>query len=628
MKLSALAVALLTFLLALLTSLPGVGYIDSGEMVAAAATLGVPHPTGYPLLMIVGKAWTALWPGDPVDGLNVLNALFLAAASGMLVPLFDRFLHPDGRTPGFPFAATGAALLLSVTTIWWSVGTGFEAYALAALLMVLVLYTFLIVIDSLPSDHSKIENRKSEFRPPGGIDIAAFAFVLGLAFANHMMTTILAPACLGLYLMRAGLGRDSLVRLGKMIPFFLLGLLPYLYLPLRAAAEPVLNWGRPDTFGRFIEHVTGGQYQGAMFDFSVLESQLGWFFSTLPSDLLWIGLLLPILGIVDLARRHRYRLIFALLILIYGLFFAGTYAIREIEPYFLPVMIALGLLSAAGLSFLARHSRPQFALAGAAILAVAAIILHFDEVDRSSDTLPATFASDLLEGLPDNALLLTTRWDWMISPTLYAQHVEGVRPDVTIANVNMLHDRVYLSQLVDRIPRLGNAKDQIAYFRRVRFAYDAGQSGFDEEIYGIAFAQMVNGLIAAHGGPVLVTPEVDGTIGLGMNRIPVNLALLLRRDTSTYIPQKNVFASPIAPAAGPDIVDRSSVALYYAEMAKLRALYEVRRGRDTAARIYRSVLFDYRPTYTVDDIPQLPLDNENYLRQIVMWFANEEKIKR
>ena len=613
----ALLVALVSTTLALLASLPGIGYIDSGEMATAAATLGIPHPTGYPLLMILGKVAVTLWPGDPIDGLNLLNALFLGAASGFLVPLFVRFLRPNiEKTDGEPaprYAAAASALLLSVTTIWWSVGTGFEAYALAALLMVLVLWSFLRFTDAIVEGQGRALSQGY-----------LFAFLLGLSFTNHMMTVVLAPALLLHYGLTAGVSMPSIMRLVRIVPLFLLGLLPYIYLPLRAAADPVMNWGHPDTFARFFAHVTGGQYQGVMFDFSVLGDQLGWFATTLLADFLWVGLLLPIVGAFALRKESR-RLLLARVILVSTFLFAGTYAIREIEPYFLPAMIALGMMTAGGFLFLARRFGTMAPVAVGLLLAIAGSILHFGAVDRSDDDLPRIFATEFLDGLPPDAFVLTTRWDWLISTTMYAQHVEGIRPDVTIANLNMLHDNVYLASVVGRIPRLGRAKEQIENFRLVRLAYDAGQSGADVA-YPQAFTRLVNGLIAAHGGPVVVTPEVDPAIGAGLSRVPYNLAYVLRKDLA-YLPQEFTDESRFQAADGPGLVDRMSVGLYYGEMAKLRGIYEAKRGDSVAAKKYRARIFASRPAIEIDDIPSLPLGNAGYVETIIRWFDAEYDIQ-
>ena len=60
---------------------PTVVDLDSPELSAAALTLGVPHPTGYPLFMLLGHAWTQVFAvGDPAWRVNLLSALFGAGA--------------------------------------------------------------------------------------------------------------------------------------------------------------------------------------------------------------------------------------------------------------------------------------------------------------------------------------------------------------------------------------------------------------------------------------------------------------------------------------------------------------------------------------------------------------------
>ena len=84
----------------LLTLAPGVVWagagIDSGDLVAAVAVGGVPHPTGYPTLMLLGLAVRAIPLGDLALRLNVLTAL---AAAGSLIPLglLAARLRPERR---------------------------------------------------------------------------------------------------------------------------------------------------------------------------------------------------------------------------------------------------------------------------------------------------------------------------------------------------------------------------------------------------------------------------------------------------------------------------------------------------------------------------------------------------
>ena len=49
---------------------------DSGELVAAAATLGIPHPTGYPLWCLLGYAFTKVIPiGDAAFRVTVAGII-------------------------------------------------------------------------------------------------------------------------------------------------------------------------------------------------------------------------------------------------------------------------------------------------------------------------------------------------------------------------------------------------------------------------------------------------------------------------------------------------------------------------------------------------------------------------
>src|SRR4030067_3268622 len=77
--------ALLTLLLPLvvysLTLSPAVSFIDSGELAVVCYTLGISHPTGYPLYTLLGKIFSGLPVGTVIVRLNFLSALFASGAA-------------------------------------------------------------------------------------------------------------------------------------------------------------------------------------------------------------------------------------------------------------------------------------------------------------------------------------------------------------------------------------------------------------------------------------------------------------------------------------------------------------------------------------------------------------------
>ena len=77
--------------------------LDSIEYTTSAYRLGIPHSTGYPLYLILGKAFTYLPFGDVGYRINLMSAVF-AAATSMLVFKSSLIPNPpkdtDGRREG------------------------------------------------------------------------------------------------------------------------------------------------------------------------------------------------------------------------------------------------------------------------------------------------------------------------------------------------------------------------------------------------------------------------------------------------------------------------------------------------------------------------------------------------
>jgi len=104
---------------------------DSGELVAAVGVLGIPHPSGYPLYVLLGHLWTLL---VPLGSIAYRMSLFSAAcAAGACAVLY----HLCRRLPLRAPAAALAALLLAVTPSLWGEANVQRVYALGALFVVL-----------------------------------------------------------------------------------------------------------------------------------------------------------------------------------------------------------------------------------------------------------------------------------------------------------------------------------------------------------------------------------------------------------------------------------------------------------------------------------------------------------
>src|SRR5512135_3391282 len=84
-----LAVPVAAFLVYLRTLAPGVDFIDAGELTTVAWTLGIAHPTGYPLFTLVGWGMSHLPVGaEPVVRMNLMAAACCAAALVLYLQIF------------------------------------------------------------------------------------------------------------------------------------------------------------------------------------------------------------------------------------------------------------------------------------------------------------------------------------------------------------------------------------------------------------------------------------------------------------------------------------------------------------------------------------------------------------
>lgn len=524
----------------LTTVSPTVNFIDSGELITAVREPGIAHPPGYPLYVLLGYVASQLLWGEEAWRVNVLSAFWGALAVGAFFVLIFRFadyilksrsgsverprtqqeireaarqrnkrstaaaerstppdrIPPDKKpqeTDGayatnrilllLASAAAGASLLAASSTFWSRTAQA-KMYSLHFFLVAVIL--------TLALSYRDAYERKS---PSAMKWLLATAATLGLSFTNHLMTVLLVLPVALLVLAGPNLG-DRLTfllrRIALALPAFLLPLLLYLYMPVRAAQAPVMNWGSTNDWGDFWRHISGWQFRPFLLgdiggnlsrNFDLVGTYLfeQWGFLSVPVIL--AGLAAGVL--IAVTRKWVFLPTAALLIstLIFSLF----YGISEIEPYMTPfyAMLAvwLGLAPAAWLAYNERRgvarARKREMSAGvredqfstswslAALVAVAALgsmIVIYPKQNYSNNRLAEQFAMNVFDQLPQNSILITDYWDFY-APTYYLQLVKGVRRDLAIIDKSLLRYPWYTAQLRAIHPWLiGNSEDIVATF--------------------------------------------------------------------------------------------------------------------------------------------------------------------
>ncbi len=508
--LAATIVSLAVLGLYLLTLSPSTAMWDTSEYITAATVLGLPHPPGNPLFVLVGRVFALLPISSSIAvRINVLAAVCSAVSAGMWFLITERVLV-GWLTERWQRVLGGSlAALIGATafTVWNQSVVNEKVYTVS--LMGIAVVSWLMVRWCDQPDGRKADRI-----------LVLVAYLCGLGYANHMAGMLAAPA-VGLAVL--------IVRLRTILRWKLLlacagalvlGVTPFAMQPIRAAHFPALNEGEPTacrtelnasctfskgTYDAFMYNFNRGQYgkpelrdRQAPF---VGQLDMWWFYfkwqwlrdahmeQQLAQNLL--GVLFLLLGLaggyVHWQRDRRSfwyfgSLMFTMtLVLIYYLNFKYGASqspeltgvpreVRDRDYFYLwsfsawGVWAALGLIAAweaaaalisrevvaAGRAMIERPTRRGLALASP-LLAIALIPLftNWTTASRAGQSDTAAFARDLLNSVEPYGVLVTVG-DNDTFPLWYAQEVEGVRRDVVVANTSLLNTDWYTRQLIRR----------------------------------------------------------------------------------------------------------------------------------------------------------------------------------
>lgn len=371
---------------------PGVTWFDGGELAAAAVTLGVAHPPGFPTWGLLSFAASLLPLGELAFRVTVLSAALSAATGGVVAwaawRLTDRV------------EALTATLIVPFAPLIFPHAVAIEVYALHALTTAALLA--LVAQLSHPGDPRRI---------------LVAALLVGLMLGGHgELRLLVLPALVAvLYMRRADITPGVLTGAGALCA---LGLAVHLALPVRSAAGAVRDWAHPVTAGALVDHLLAARIRLAFADrmFAPTAVDLRRFAEQITP----MGAPLLAFAAAGLTRA-RIALVPALTALSL-LVVDSAYAVA-INPMGLvdgqngqPAFVILGFAAAALIPRLASPLVLMFPL-------LAAIGPH-----SAGDEAPRRYGSDALAQLGPHGLLLTTS-DHLSSLTLWLRDVEGARPD-------------------------------------------------------------------------------------------------------------------------------------------------------------------------------------------------------
>ena len=572
------AVFVVALLLYTFTLAPTVTLVDSGELILAAWGLGVAHPPGVPLWVMLAHVASLLPFGNVAVRINFSSALFAALACAMLTLVVaellitaSSFATPKGTSKaaqqskkredltggGFLiFApAVGAGLLMAFSRTLWFYATITEVYALNALLILVVF--FLMV---------RWRRRIFETQTTKGGQVTIHdnwlytaAGVFGLATGDHHVTVGLTLPAIAVVVYRTqGLKFFTSRRLFYAALISIGGLIAvYSYLPWAASRSPVMNWGNPRSLQEIWWHITGRQYR-VFFVFSpaIMGAQFVEFcrMALREFGFPWLPLtpFLAFAGFATAYKRDRTAFWFLLLIVIADLAYCLSYEIAEDkDAYYLPAFISVAIAAGFGVHWLiqvVRHRSAPVAkpyLVGAiaiALTAATAFAANWPFNNRRNFLIAEDYVENLFSTIAPDGLLLTQDWQ-VVSPMFYAQEIEQRRPDVKVVDINLLRRSWYFDYLQHAHPGLiDRSREKIdSYIELLKqWERDPGSFARNETLtqrISMAFLEMIQSMVRNEikVAPVYITNDVlsaDKTNGYLTQWIP---------QTYQLVPQGLVF---------------------------------------------------------------------------------------
>lgn len=503
--------AFAVMLLYLLTLAPTTSMWDTSEYIAAAYVVGIPHPPGNPLFVLIGRVF-ALLPLAPSVAMriNVLAALSSAASAFFWFLITERVLVSmlTQRWQRLTGAALSALVGATAFTVWNQSVVNEKVYTVSLLGIAAISWLTVRWCDD-PDD------RRADRL------LVLVAYLLGLGYANHMAGMLAAPAVGLAVLVR----RPQTVLRWKLLlacaAALLFGITPFATQPIRAAHFPAINEGEPTgcvdaiavdctfsrlTYDRFMYNFNRDQYGKP--DLTQRQApftaQVGmyWLYFKwqywrdaygerpgLQNALAVFFLIAGLLGGWVHWQKDRRSfwyfgpLIFIMTIgLIYYLNFKYGHSqapqlggnvereVRDRDYFYLWAFSAWSVWAALGVVYLwesvaslfgtqqVKHggrlltvpSSRNFLLASPLLLvACFPLVGNWQQAGRGAQTDTADFARDLLNSVEPYGMLVTVG-DNDTFPLWYAQEVEGVRRDVLIVNTSLLNTDWYTRQLIRR----------------------------------------------------------------------------------------------------------------------------------------------------------------------------------
>jgi hypothetical protein len=504
--LAAAIVSAAIFVLYAVTLAPTVAMWDAGEYIAAAFTFGTPHPPGNPVFVLLGRTFSILpIAPTPAQRMNLLSALASAMAAGVWFLIAERVVRQwlADRWKRITVGTLAAVVSATTFTVWNQSVVSEKVYMITLAIFAAIAWLMVLWADDpdAPKADRKLilvayligfgyANHMGGILAAPAVAIAVLAIRPKLVLRPRLLATGAAALVLGLtpFVMQPiRAAHFPEINMGETT-----GCLTEIGADCVLSAKTATLWG---------QHFNRAQYpKPKMFERQApFGKQLGtwWIYFKwqwlrdlhMQQPGLQLGLALLFLGLglfggyVHYQRDRRSFWFFGPFVFSVTLLFVfllnfklgWTHArlpgidpsllseVRDRDYFFLWGFSALGVWIALGLAAIwsgvagalakgLQGTRSRLAWAAATpvlLIGLIPLVLNATVAPRNDDTVARDWAIDVLNSVEPYGVLITGG-DNDTYPLWYAQEVEGVRRDVTVAVTSLLSTDWYVRQMIRR----------------------------------------------------------------------------------------------------------------------------------------------------------------------------------
>jgi len=452
------------------TLAPSITYEDSGELITAPYILGISHPSGYPLYTVIMKVLISLIPVSNIAfranlAAAVWGSLSVLMVYSIVLKVERDFIEKDKVTGvqsiepllnGY-VPAVIAALLTSFSGMIWLNSVTTEVYTLNLFLMMLL--TYLLLAWGLKRDIRYV---------------FMGSLIYGLSFGNHEQAVLFLPAFMYFLLITGWKEILKIKYIVCIVLLFGLGLTIYVYLPLRSAQNPYLDWSNPESWRGFLFAVRREQYGAAessreiktwfqqlnLFGFIEQVSIYTFFFS--------------FFGLWRLIRKNlKIFITFSLITFCSGVvfIFAADLPVPEeifalLRTFYLPLYAMLAIWISFGAAFILEKAysylektRPvssikwAFVLFPFFLLPSTSLLDHYKLYDFKGNYFAYDFAVNMARTCEKRSVIFTSQARDTF-PLWYYKYAEGRRNDLAVVHQKMVSLPWYFAQMLQDKPKL------------------------------------------------------------------------------------------------------------------------------------------------------------------------------